>query len=64
MSEIIDKFLNEFFLRKEYNESERDYIKNNICFLFKDHIIDKNKSLLDNKIENNAVIIPVLKDIT
>ena len=64
MTEVIDKLLSEFFKRKEYNESEKDYIKNNISFLYKDNIIDKNKSLLDNKIENNASIVPVLKDVT
>ena len=62
--DIKNKFLEIFFERKTYGEKEKRYIDNNIIFLKKEGAIDINKKLKEVNLENNEIIIPVLKDVT
>jgi hypothetical protein len=64
MLNIKNKFLNEFFRKKQYGENEKKYIKENILFLNRDGVININKKIFENNLFNNDVIIPVLKDMT
>jgi hypothetical protein len=64
MEDIKNKFLGLFFDKKNYEDNEKKYIIENILFLKEDGFIDINKSVKDNNLENNEIIIPVLKDVT
>ena len=64
MSDVKNKFLDIFFEEKTYGEKEKRYIDNNIIFLNKEGDIDINKKVKEMNLENNEIIIPVLKDVT
>ena len=64
MLDVKNKFLNNFFEKKIYGDNEKKYINENILFLNKEGIIDINRKVNENNINNNEIIIPVLKDIT
>ena len=64
MGDIKNKFLDIFFEEKTYGEKEKRYIDNNIIFLNKEGDIDINKKVKEMNLENNEIIIPVLKDVT
>jgi hypothetical protein len=64
MVDVKNKFLNNFFRKKIYGDNEKKYINDNILFLNKEGIIDINRKVNENNINNNEIIIPVLKDIT
>ena len=64
MLDVKNKFLNNFFEKKIYGDNEKKYITDNILFLNKEGIIDINKKVNENNINNNEIIIPVLKDVT
>ena len=64
MFDVKYKFLKEFFKKKNYGEGEKKYIKDNIIFLKKDGIINLNRKVYENNLNNNEVIIPALKDMT
>ena len=64
MIDVKNNFLNNFFERKIYGDNEKKYINENILFLNKEGIIDINRKVNENNINNNEIIIPVLKDIT
>jgi hypothetical protein len=64
MEDIKNKFLGLFFEKKNYEDNEKKYIIENILFLKEEGVIDINKKIKDNNLENNEIIIPVLKDIT
>ena len=64
MINIKNIFLNEFLKNKLYNEQEKKYINDNIIFLQKKGLIEFDKTVKNNNLENNEVIIPVLKDVT
>ena len=64
MLDVKKKFLNNFFETKLYGDNEKKYINDNILFLNKEGIIDINRKVNENNINNNEIIIPVLKDIT
>ena len=64
MVNIKNIFLNEFLKKKLYNEQEKKYINDNIIFLQKKGLIEFDKTVKNNNLENNEVIIPVLKDVT
>ena len=64
MEDIKNKFFQLFFEKKYYGDTEKKYIIENILFLKEDGIIDINKNIRDNNLENNEIIIPVLKDST
>ena len=63
-SDIKIKFFELFFKKKNnYGETEKKYINENVIFLKKGKIIDVNKNVNDNHLDNNEVIIPALKNI-
>ena len=64
MSDVKNKFLDIFFEEKTYGKKEKRYIDNNIIFLNKEGDIDINKKVKEMNLENNEIIIPVLKDVT
>ena len=64
MSNIKNKFLNEFFKKKLYAENEKKYIRDNILLLKKEGLVNINKNIIENNLNTNNVIIPVLKDMT
>jgi hypothetical protein len=64
MFDVKNKFLNDFFEKKMYGNNEKKYITDNILFLNKEGIIDIEKKVNENNINNNEIIIPVLKDVT
>ena len=64
MMDVKNKFLNNFFEKKIYGDNEKKYITENILFLNKGGIIDIYKKVNENNINNNEIIIPVLKDVT
>ena len=47
-----------------YGNNEKKYISDNILFLNKEGIIDIQKKVNENNLNNNEIIIPVLKDVT
>ena len=64
MGDIKNKFLEFFFDKKKYWNTEKKYIFENILFLKEEGVIDINKNIKDNNLVNNEIIIPVLKDVT
>ena len=64
MSEIKNKFLDIFLKEKNYEDNEKKYITNNILFLNKEGIIDIDKTIKENNLNNGDIIVPVLKDVT
>ena len=64
MFDVKNKFLNDFFEKKMYGNNEKKYISDNILFLNKEGIIDIQKKVNENNLNNNEIIIPVLKDVT
>ena len=64
ISEIKNKFLNEFFKKKLYAENEKKYIRDNILLLNKEGVLNDNKKIIENNFNENNVIIPVIKDMT
>ena len=64
MGDIKNKFLELFFEKKNYGDTEKKYIFENILFLKEEGVIDINKNIKDNNLVNNEIIIPVLKDVT
>ena len=64
MFDVKNKFLNDFFEKKMYGKNEKKYITDNILFLNKEGIIDIQKKVNENHLNNNEIIIPVLKDVT
>ena len=64
ISDIKNKFLNEFFKKKLYAENEKKYIRDNILLLNKEGVLSDNKKIIENNFNENNVIIPVIKDMT
>ena len=64
MLDIKNKFLDIFLKQKKYGDNEKKYIRDNILFLNKGEIIDINKKIKENNLNNGDVIVPVLKDVT
>ena len=64
ISDIKNKFLNEFFKKKLYAENEKKYIRDNILLLNKEGVLNDNKKIIENNFNENNVIIPVIKDMT
>ena len=64
MVDIKNQFLEMFFEKKNYGINDKKYAYDNILFLDKDGIIDFNKKAKDINLENNELIVPVLKDVT
>ena len=64
ISDIKNKFLNEFFKKKLYAENEKKYIRDNILLLNKEGELCDNKKIIENNFNENNVIIPVIKDMT
>ena len=64
MEDVKNKFFELFFEKKNYGENEKKYINDNIIFLQKKGLIEFDKTVKNNNLENNEVIIPVLKDVT
>ena len=64
MSEIKNKFLDIFLKEKNYEDNEKKYITNNILFLNKEGIIDIDKTIKENNLNNGDIIVTVLKDVT
>jgi hypothetical protein len=64
MYDVKNKFLKEFFKKKKYGENEKKYVRDNILFLKKEGLININKKVCENGLNNNEVIIIALKDMT
>ena len=64
MFDVKNRFLNNFFEKKIYGDIEKKYITDNILFLNKEGIVDMQKKVNESNINNNEIIIPVLKDVT
>ena len=64
MYDVKNKFLKEFFKKKKYGENEKKYVRDNILFLKKEGLININKKVCENNLNNNEVIIIALKDMT
>ena len=47
-----------------YSENEKKYIRDNILLLKKEGLVNINKNIIENNLNTNNVIIPVLKDMT
>ena len=49
---------------KNYEDNEKKYITNNILFLNKEGLIDIDKTIKENNLNNGDIIVTVLKDVT